>query len=88
MSRNQALFEFDKCRIVSKLLDGEYMNYRSFILEKFETKIEVNVKEITRSIERASLIMSEDNRYPVKLIVEDDKMLITSSTKFGISRNK
>ena len=59
--------------IVSKVLDGEYMNYRSFIPEQFETKIGVNVNEITRSIERASLIMSDDNRYPVKLIVEDDR---------------
>lgn len=88
LSANQALFEFDNCRIVSKVLDGEYMNYRSFIPEQFETKIEVNVNEITRSIERASLIMSDDNRYPVKLIVEDDRMLITSSTKYGISKEQ
>jgi len=88
MSVNQALFEFENCKIVSKLLDGEYMNYRSFIPEKFETQIEVNVKEFTKSIERASLIMSEENKYPVKLIIEEDNMLITSSTKFGISKEQ
>lgn len=88
MSVNQALFEFENCKIVSKLLDGEYMNYRSFIPEKFETQIEVNVKEFTKSIERASLIMSEENKYPVKLIIEEDNMLITSSTKFGISKER
>lgn len=88
LSRNQALFEFDNCRIVSKLLDGEYMNYRSFIPEQFETKIEINVKEMTESIERASLITSDDKKYPVKLIIDDDKMLITSSTELGISKEQ
>jgi len=88
ISVNQALFEFENCKIVSKLLDGEYMNYRSFIPEKFETQIEVNVKEFTKGIERASLIMSEENKYPVKIIIEDDNMLITSSTKFGISKEQ
>lgn len=88
MSANQALFEFDNCKIVSKLLDGEYMNYRSFIPEKFETQVEVNVKEFTKGIERASLIMNEENKYPVKIIVDEDNMLITSSTKFGISKEQ
>lgn len=88
LSKNQALFEFGDCRIISKLLDGEYMNYRSFIPEQFETKIEINVKEMTESIERASLITSDDKRYPVKLIINDDKMLITSSTELGISKEQ
>lgn len=88
LSTNQALFEFENCRIISKLIDGEYMNYRSFIPEKFETQVEVNVKEFTKSIERASLIMSEDNKYPVKIVVEEDSMLITSSTKLGISKEQ
>ncbi|AGC67038.1 DNA polymerase III subunit beta [Thermoclostridium stercorarium subsp. stercorarium DSM 8532] len=88
LSTNQALFEFENCRIISKLIDGEYMNYRSFIPEKFETQVEVNVKEFTKGIERASVIMSEENKYPVKLIIEGDSMLITSSTKFGISKEQ
>jgi len=88
ISANQALFEFENCRVISKLIDGEYMNYRSFIPEKFETQVEVNVKEFTKGIERASLIMSEENKYPVKLIIEEDNMLITSSTKYGISKEQ
>lgn len=88
LSKNQALFEFDKCRIISKLLDGEYMNYKSFIPEQFETKIETNVKEMTESIERASLITNDDIRYPVRFIIDDDKMLVTSNTELGISKEQ
>lgn len=88
LSKNQALFEIEHCRIISKLLDGEYMNYRSFIPQQFETVIEADVKSLTESIERASLITNDDKRYPVKFVIDDDKMMITSSAEIGISKEE
>jgi len=88
LSKNQALFEINHCKIISKLLDGEYMNYRSFIPEQFETVVEVNVRSLTESIERASLITNDDKRYPVKIVINDDKMVITSSAEIGISKEE
>lgn len=88
LSKNQALFEFEKCRVVSKLLDGEYMNYKNFIPEQFETVIEANVNELEQSIERASLITNEDKRYPVKFIIQEDRMVITSSAEIGLSKEE
>lgn len=88
LSKNQVLFEFEHCRVISKLLDGEYMSYRNFIPEQFETSIETNVSELEQSIERASLITNEDKRYPVKFIIQDDKMVVTSSAEIGISKEE
>jgi len=88
LSKNQALFEMENCRIISSLLDGEYMNYRSFIPEQYETVIEVNVKDITQGIERASLITSDDKRFPVKLNIADNKLLITTNAEVGISKEE
>lgn len=88
LSKNQALFEIDNCRIISSLLDGEYMNYRSFIPEQYETVIEVSVNEITQGIERASLITSDDKRFPVKLNIADNKLLITTNAEVGISKEE
>ncbi|MBP7176364.1 MAG: DNA polymerase III subunit beta [Thermoclostridium sp.] len=88
LSKNQALFEMKNCRIISKLLDGEYMNYRNFIPEQFETVITANVKSLTESIERASLITNDDKRYPVRFVIDDDKMMITSSADIGISKEE
>jgi DNA polymerase-3 subunit beta len=88
LSKNQALFEINNCKIISKLLDGDYMNYTSFIPAQFETVIEANVKGLTESIERASLITNDDKRYPVKFVIDDDKMMITSSAEIGISKEE
>lgn len=88
LSENQALFEMNGCRIISKLLSGEYMNYRNFIPEQFETVITVDTRELIDSIERASLITSEDKRYPVKFVVKDDNLIVTSSAEIGISKEE
>lgn len=88
LSENQALFEMDNCRIISKLLSGEYMNYRNFIPEQFETVIIVNTRELISSIERASLLTNEDKRYPVKFIITDEKLTVTSSAEIGISKDE
>ena len=88
LSENQALFEMNGCRIISKLLSGEFMNYKYFIPEQFETEITVDTREFINSIERASLITSDDRRFPVKLMISDDKMIVTSSAEIGISKEE
>lgn len=42
VSKNQALFEMDKCKIVTRLLDGEFLNYNNVIPENWETRIRIN----------------------------------------------
>ena len=42
ISKNQALFEMENCKIVTRLLDGEFLNYSSVIPENWETRIRVN----------------------------------------------
>lgn len=88
ISENQVLFEINGCRIISKLLSGEYMNYRNFIPDKFETEIEIETKELIESIDRASLISNDDKRYPVKFIIRDNNMIVTSSAEIGILKDE
>jgi len=86
---SQILFDIGKCKVVSRLLEGEYLNYRSIIPQEFETRIKVNTKEMLSSIERASLIINvEERRYPVKFNISDDKIVITSNTEIGAVREE
>ena len=56
VSKNQALFEMDNCEIVTRILDGEFLNYKSVIPENWETRVEVNKNNLQNSFERISLI--------------------------------
>lgn len=88
-TNNQIMFDLGNCKIVSRLLEGEYLNYRGIIPKDYETVIKVNVKELLASFDRASLIISsEERRYPVRLNIDDEKMLITSNSEVGNVREE
>lgn len=87
-SQNQILFDMGNCKVVSRLLEGEYLNYNSIIPQEFETKIRVKTKELLSSIERASLITAEEKKYPVKFNISDDKLIISSNTEIGAVREE
>ena len=87
-TQNQILFDFGNCKVVSRLLEGEYLNYNSIIPKDFESKLRVKTKEILSSLERASLITAEEKKYPVKFSILDDKIVISSNTEIGAVREE
>ncbi len=84
ISKNQALFELDNCKIVTRLLEGEFLNYRNAIPNGYETRIRVNRSSIQDCFERISLISSssieKEKKYPVKLFVDIGKKNIDNVT--------
>jgi len=84
-STNHIMFDNGKVKMVSRLIAGEYMNYKSIIPQTSETTVSVCPKKLLQAIERASLIItSEDRKFPVRLMTSDDETLvITSNTDIG-----
>lgn len=87
-SKNQILFKIDNCKVTSRLLEGEYLNYKSILTDENETKIRLKTKELLSSIERAALISINEKKYPVRFDIEDDFLVISSSTEIGNVRDK
>lgn len=82
-SKNQIMFEMDGCKIVSRLIVGEFFNYKSSIPQTFATTISVDRKFLLASIELASTIILSEKRYHVKFIIAKEKMLISAKTDIG-----
>ena len=74
VSKNQALFEIDNCKVVTRLLSGEFLNYSSVIPEKWDTRIRIDRSNLANCFERISLISSssieKEKKYPVKVNIE------------------
>lgn len=87
-SDNQIVFDTQSWRIVSRLIDGKYLNYNSLLNKEFETKVIINIKEFQASLERASLISMNDKNSPVKLYIGQDKIVITSNAELGAVREE
>jgi DNA polymerase-3 subunit beta len=92
IAKNQALFEMDNCKIVTRILDGEFLNYRSVIPNNWETRIRVNKNNIQNSFERISLISSssieKEKKYPVKLSVDIGKVTISCTNQTGEAKEE
>ena len=92
ISKNQALFEMDNCKLVTSILDGEFINYEQVIPEKWETKVTVDKDHIQNSFERISLISSsnieKEKRYPVKVNVEIGKIIISCANQTGDAKEE
>ncbi len=86
---SQILFDMGTCKMVSRLIAGEYFKYRSFIPAEFETEIRLNTKDFLAGIERASLVITaEERRYPVKFNVGDGRIIINTSSDIGTVREE
>ncbi len=92
VSKNQALFEMENCKIVTRLLDGEFLNYKSVIPQNWETRIRVNRKDIQECFERISLISAsateKEKKYPVKVNIEVGKITISCTNQTGDAKEE
>ena len=92
VSKNQALFEMDNCKIVTRILDGEFLNYKNVIPSNWETRIRVNKNNIQNSFERISLISSstveKEKKYPVKVNVDIGKITISCTNQTGDAKEE
>ncbi len=92
VAKNQVLFEMEDCKIVTRLLDGEFLNYSSVIPEKWETRVRVNKSILQDCFERVSLISSssieKEKKYPVKVSIDIGKIIISCTNQTGDAKEE
>ena len=92
VSKNQAIFEMENCKIVTRLLDGEFLNYASVIPSNWETRIRVNKNSLQNCFERVSLISSssieKEKKYPVKISIDVGNVLISCTNQTGDAKEE
>ena len=92
IAKNQALFEMENCKIVTRLLDGEFLKYQNAIPANWETRIKVNKAEIQDCFERIILIsassIEKEKKYPVKINIEVGKVIISCANQTGDAKEE
>lgn len=83
VSDRHVLFDLGYTRIISRVLEGEFINYKQIIPEDYKTRVKADTKILSSSIDRASLIAREGRNNLIKLSLQDQKMIITSNSESG-----
>ena len=77
------LFEMEKTKVVSRLLEGEYYRINRMLSPDYETKIVLNKKEFFSCIDRATLLIKESDKRPIILNIGESQMELQVSTSIG-----
>ena len=88
MYKRQIIFNVDGYEIISRLLDGEFLNYKAAIPSTTKTVINVNTRSLIDSIDRTSLIITDKIKSPVKCVFEDNLIKMSSITSLGTANDK
>lgn len=68
---NHVIFEFDSTVVVSRLIEGTYFKIDQMISNDYETKFDINKKELLDSINRATILVKEGDKKPIIFTVTE-----------------
>lgn len=87
-TNNHILFNLEKTKIISRLLEGKFINYNSLLPQEHKLLVNVNRQELQNAIERASLMAKDGNTNLIKLDLQQDNLIITSNSQLGKVREE
>lgn len=88
VSDRHVLFDFGTYKVVTRLLEGEFINYAPILSTPNNIYVKVDTRNLAESLERASLLINDDmtakaEKVPVRLNIALDQIEVTCITGKG-----
>ena len=80
---SNAVFEFDNSVVVTRLIEGEYFDVDKMVSNEYATKILIEKKELVSCIERAMLLVRENDRKPVIINISNEEFELEIKSPIG-----
>lgn len=82
-TNTNAVFEFDNTVVVSRLIEGEYFDVDKMISNEYATNIKIDKKELADCIDRATLLVKENDKKPVIISITNDELELKINSPIG-----
>ena len=82
-NRRYVVFTSNGYTIMSRLIEGDFLNYESVIPKDRKTRVTVECKNFIDTIERASLIITERLKNPLRISFAEDRVTVRCQTPLG-----
>ncbi len=84
IAKKQIQFVFSKFKLVSRLLEGEFLDYRGIVPRELGTMFKINKVLFENAVERTMIVIpTEEKKYPVDVSTENNILNISISTHIG-----
>ncbi len=88
VGKRHIIFKVGQFDIISRLLDGEFLNYKAAIPSVTKTVIKVKTSDFLDSLDRTSLIITDKLKSPIKCTFEDNSVKLFSNASIGASSDR
>jgi DNA polymerase III subunit beta len=78
LGQNQIVFELDGVMLSSRLIDGQFPNYRQLLPESVEHELPLSTAEITDVVRRVALLAQKNA--PLRLSFEEGQLTVSAET--------
>ncbi len=82
IQKNLLMVEIDSTVLISRLLEGEYIDYKNIIKDDFITVVRVNKNQLISAIDRASVVTTDIKKI-VKLDIKENYLTVSASSEVG-----
>ena len=87
VQKNHMMVEIENTKISTRLLDGEFINYKQIIPNSFSTDVIINKAQLENSIDKALLFSRVDKNNLVKFEINGKIMIISSHSEIGENKD-
>jgi len=83
LGNKHIMFTVGTTVLISRRLEGEFLNYRNAITVSSKYHVECSKKEMITAVERVSLIISDKQKSPVHFVFNDNSLEVSAVTPLG-----
>ena len=82
------LFQIGSATLVCRLLEGDFLDWRRVVPTDCPIKMVANVGDLSSSVDRVGLIVSEKYKSPVRCVFGNNELLMRTNTTIGAAEDK
>ncbi|MBR5125280.1 MAG: DNA polymerase III subunit beta [Oscillospiraceae bacterium] len=82
------LFQIGAATLVCRLLEGEFLDWRKVVPTNCPIKLVANVSDLSSSVDRVGLIVSEKYKSPVRCIFGHQELMMRTNTTIGAAEDR
>ena len=82
VQKNILMCEINGTTLISRLLEGEYIDYKNIIKPSFASVVNINRNQFLSAIERASVVATDLKRI-IKIDIKENYMTVSASSEIG-----
>ena len=82
-NRRYVVFTTNGYTIMSRLIEGDFLNYEGVLPKEKKTRVTVDCRSFINTIERASLIITERLKNPLRVQFTDGMVVVRCQTNLG-----